>query len=250
MRVQMLHYLVAVLTGIVGAAASIAAFFIIAHTEDRIAEYGFADLAKGENQILEADLAKATDLLFTLRSFFDASDHHVSRVEYQAFAANLRSRLPGLRNTGWAAVVSQADVARFEHSVRATGLPDFAIWERDPSGKRVALKPRSDYVAITYPDPVEIAAQILGYDIASEPVRNAAIERARASALPAATAPIELITDDRAYGFMSFLPVYEKTGNPDEPGPIKGFSTWASSSSSTTCCRCSRPSGTSSCRCC
>jgi signal transduction histidine kinase len=222
MRVQTLHYLVATLTGVVGVAASIAAFLVIAHSEDRVAQLDFTDLAKSQNQVLDADLSKATDLLYTLRAFFDSSDY-VSRTEYQGFAANLRSRLPGLRNTGWAALVAGTDRANFEGDVRTGGLPGFQIWERDTTGKRVAASPRPEYIAITYPDPIEITSQIVGYDIASEPVRNAAVERARASALPAATAPIELITEDRAYGFMSFLPVYEKTAKPDIRGALRGF---------------------------
>lgn len=222
MHLQPAHYLAAILTGVVGTAVSIAAFLLIAHSQEQIAQLNFGDLANRENQILNVDLSKATDLLYTMRAFFDASET-VERAEYQSFAASLRTRLAGLRNTGWAPAVPAQERANFERTARERGMPEFEIWERDASGKRVTVRPRSEYVPILYPDPVAVTSQVLGFDIASEPVRNAALENARASALPAATSPIELITEDRSYGFMSFLPVYGKPARPGESTKLKGF---------------------------
>ncbi len=211
----------ALLVALLGLLGSIVAFLTIASSEDNLAELGFTTRAATIHRALEADLGNATDLLYTFAPSSMPPNRPVGRVQYQTFAKSLRERLVGLRNTGWAPVIAGGDRAGFERAAAAGGAPGFAIWERDADGNRVPAGERSEseYVPILYPDPAAISAQVMGFNIASEPVRNAAMERARATGQPAATPPISLITRQEPDGFMSFIPVFTKA----EPRRVKGF---------------------------
>jgi diguanylate cyclase len=145
-----------------------------------------------------------------LRAYYTTADHPVGRTEFQAFAKDLRSRLLGLRNTGWARRVARAERDEFERALRAEGFANFEIWERDAQGNRVRAGDRAEYFPMVYPDPVEYTQQILGFDIISEPIRADAIRRARNSQIPTATPPMNLITKAEPDGFMTFIPVYPK----------------------------------------
>ena len=218
------RYLIAVATAIVGTLLSAFAFVSVSNWDNRLADLKLQELAKNDQQTLNSDLQYATEVLYTLRAYYNTHGHTVSRSEFQAFAKDLRSRLVGLRNTGWALRVTREKRDAFERSVRADGFPNFEIWERDAQGHPIRAADRAEYFPILYPDPVEYTSQILGFDISSEPIRADALRRARASEQPAATPPINLITKAEADGFMTFIPLYPKdSAEQDMPHTPAGF---------------------------
>ena len=177
------RYLVAILAAMVGTLISAIAFVAVSDWEYRLADLKLVELATASQQTLNSDLQYATEVLYTLRSYYTTTHQGVTRSDYQAFARDLRGRLVGLRNTGWATRVTREQRAAFERTVRAEGFPDFEIWERDAQGNRIRAGDRAEYFPILYPDPVEYTHQILGFDISSEPIRAAALQ---ARATPAA----------------------------------------------------------------
>jgi CHASE1-domain containing sensor protein len=147
-------------------------------------------------------------------AFHVARHRPPSRAEFVNFSKDLRTRLAGLRDTGWAPRVAAAEREAFERTIRSTGFPEFQIKERGPEGKLVRAADRAEYFPIVYSDPAEPNLAIMGYDIGSEPTRNAVIQRARETGRPAATPLLTLVNAGRpSPGFMSFIPVY------DNPGP-------------------------------
>jgi signal transduction histidine kinase/DNA-binding response OmpR family regulator len=218
------RYFAAVITAVVGTLASIGAFFAIADSEARLAQLDFIKLAESRQQTLNADLASAEHLLYTLRAFSDSVDRPITNAEFQEFATSLRLRLTGLRNTGWAPLVTRAERAEFERQARDSGLADYQITEKDVGGNRVPAGDRATYVPILFADPAEVSRQVAGFDLASESVRNSAISHATALRGPAATPPITLITGDARDGFMAFIPVYGKSRPGSDAAPaVRGY---------------------------
>ena len=218
------RYLAALAVAIFGLFASGFAFVAVSNWEHRVSELKLLELASNDQQKLNFDLKSATDVLYTLRAFYQATDHIATRSEFQAFAKDLRGRLVGLRNTGWAKRVPREDREAFEESMRLEGFPDFMIWERDANGAKVRAGDRAEYFPILYPDPEQYTSQILGFDIASEPIRADAVRRALISKKPAATPPINLITKSEPDGFMTFLPVEPRSDvRSKQPGSTEGL---------------------------
>ncbi|HEX3991637.1 MAG TPA: EAL domain-containing protein, partial [Acetobacteraceae bacterium] len=217
--------IVLLLAGIIGSGISIGMFAAIDGWETHVAELRFSSDARDRLRTINSGLDDATDLLWSLRAYLETMRHPVSRSEYMTFSSALRSRVVGLRDTGWAPRVTAAGRETFERDVRATGLPDFQIVERGADGKLVRAADRAEYFPVLYSDPGEINRPILGFDLASETTRAGVIERARATDRPAATPPIQLLNTHRPNGgIMSFIPVTpSRKAEGGAPEPIAGY---------------------------
>jgi diguanylate cyclase (GGDEF)-like protein len=218
------RYAIIILTGIVGGLAAIGMYAAIRGWQAHVAELRFTSLARDDLQTINSGLRDATDLLYSMRAYFESLDHRPSRDEYLAFSKSLRERLVGLRDTGWAPRVTSARRDRFEQEIRASGFPDFQIVERNEAGKLVRAQDRPEYFPILYSDPSEVNRPILGFDLASESMRSSVIARARATERPAATPPLKLVNIQRPNGgVMSFITISRQAEAPgDGPQPAAG----------------------------
>ncbi len=218
------RYGVIVLTWVIGAIASLGMFSTIRHWQSHVADIRFTSLAADHLQTINAGLKDATDLLYSMRAYFESLDHRATRAEYQRFSHTLRERVVGLRDTGWAPRVTGAERAAFEQAIQASGVPDFQIRERNAEGKMDRAAERDEYFPILYSDPGEINRPIMGFDLNSEPMRHSVIVRARVTDRPAATSPVKLMNMQRPNGgLMSFIPVNgSPEPNNEAPLPIAG----------------------------
>jgi len=134
-----------------------------------------------------------------------ASSHSVERDQFSTYLSALHvSDRPGLWRTCFLERVPADARAAYEQRVRSDtslrpeGYPNFAI---HPDGDR------PEYIVATYLEPLDQNA--LGLDIATEPTRRAALERARDSGAPAATALLHLIVDPlHRPALAMFAPIY------------------------------------------
>ena len=102
-----------------------------------------------------------------------ASSQEVTRREFHTYLAvqQVDRHFPGIHGIGYLPLLSGTALARHEAGVRAEGYPGYA---GHPSGQRAWHAP------ITYLEPLNDSNLLaFGYDIASEPVRRAALEQAR-----------------------------------------------------------------------
>ncbi|HYG64535.1 MAG TPA: CHASE domain-containing protein [Thermoanaerobaculia bacterium] len=136
-----------------------------------------------------------------------AANGEVGREQFHNFVSpiDIRSRYPGLQGIGFSRRVAADQVDALEASVRAEGLPRFEVWPESPA---------ADRNAIVYLEPLDRRNRVaMGFDMTTDPVRRAAMERARDTGMPVATGKILLVQeiDDRKQpGFLIFLPVYRQ----------------------------------------
>jgi diguanylate cyclase len=202
------RHAIIVLTAIVGSLASIGMFVTIGGWQAHVRQLAFANLASDYLQTVNSGVRDATDLLYSLRAYFESRDDPVSRTEFETFSHTLRARLPGLRDTGWAPHVTAAERPAFERAVREAGVPGFQIIERDAQGHIARAGDRAEYFPILYSEPGAPNRPVMGFDIASEPMRRQALTRALTTGKPAATPPLKLANMTRPNGgLMSFIPV-------------------------------------------
>jgi PAS domain S-box-containing protein len=147
-------------------------------------------------------------LLWAGSGLFAASGE-VTQQEFQAFVRRLglRDRYPGIQGIGYSAKVPAAAKDAFITQMRQQGLTNFSIRPNYP---------RSEYHAIIYLEPQDRRNQAaIGYDMFSESVRRAAMERARDTANSAASAKVTLVQEldkQKQAGFVIYVPVY-RNGN-------------------------------------
>ncbi|MBS1143606.1 MAG: hypothetical protein H6R14_1012 [Proteobacteria bacterium] len=180
--------------------------------------------AEQERSALLFRLQAHAQVLRGAAAFFEASDD-VRRDEWRSYVQNLQldDTLPGIQATGFSLIIPPRDKAAHERSVRSEGFPNYAIkpiGERDLYSSIVFLEPFS-----------QINQRAFGYDMLSESVRRAAMERARDSGAAALSGKITLLQDidgPPQPGFLIYVPVYNNNlphGSIEERrAALRGFS--------------------------
>jgi PAS domain S-box-containing protein len=156
---------------------------IVAWNQERI-RTAFEHDASNAALALSAQLREPLAALEAMRSLFIASDHVTPdemRLATRAWLA------PGtLQAIAWSERVPRDAVPAFEAKVRAEGDPQYAVFDR-PDGAAAA---RGDdaVVAIHYIEPLATNAPAQGLNLMSVPAVRPALEAARRSGEPTATA--------------------------------------------------------------
>jgi diguanylate cyclase (GGDEF)-like protein len=166
-----------------------------------------------------ADLTRTvslqTEVLRGIEGFVVGSED-VTAEEFRLYTASAIARYPTISALSYNPYVRAAELDAFVAAQRAQpGRAGFAVTERDADGTMVAAGARPVYVPVQYIEPLAANSRALGYDIYSDPVRAAAIERARDTGEASATAPIELVQADATQpGALVLLPVYAGGSDP------------------------------------
>ena len=159
------------------------------------------------SQIADAIRGRLVDYEQVLRGgvgLFAASEL-VERREWRAYVEHLRIEqiYPGIQGMGFSLHISADRKASHEEAVRREGFDSYAI---RPAG----LRP--EYTSIVYIEPFEGRnLQAFGFDMFSEPVRRAAMERARDSGETSVSGKVTLVQEtdkDVQAGFLMYAPVY------------------------------------------
>ncbi|MCI5051332.1 MAG: CHASE domain-containing protein [Candidatus Pacebacteria bacterium] len=163
-----------------------------------------------ENQttIIKNEFAERLQLYISVleggKGFFNASEN-VTREEWKTYVdtLDLNTNYPGIQGVGYSEVVSPQDKSDYIRRIRSQGFPNFKI---HPEGNRDV------YTSIIYLEPFdERNKEAFGYDMFSNEVRRAAMERARDTGEPAMTDGVLLvqeIDDDIQVGFLIYVPYY------------------------------------------
>ncbi|MBW3625859.1 MAG: CHASE domain-containing protein, partial [Armatimonadetes bacterium] len=117
---------------------------------------------------------------------------------------NLRSRYPGIQGIGYARRVEAEKAERFNEVLQRLD-PTYRIW---PEGDR------PEYHVIMFLEPMDRRnRQAIGYDMFSEPVRQAAMSEARDTGQPVASGKVTLVQEidpEKQPGFLLYVPVYQR----------------------------------------
>jgi diguanylate cyclase (GGDEF)-like protein len=143
-------------------------------------------------------------VLYGVQGLF-ASSGNVDRKEFRTYLAGqqLNEHFPGIQGVGYMQFVPHGRLDDYIASVRREGFPDHQVY---PPGDGGFHSP------ILYLEPFSgTNLKAFGFDPWQDPVRRAALEQARDSALPAMTGSIRLVQETEAKGqagFLIVLPVY------------------------------------------
>ena len=155
---------------------------------------------------IHARLEVYEDALYGTRSFFEANPL-LDRKIFHDYVDNLRirERFPGIQGIGYTLRIPASQVAQHIEQIRRQGFPQYSI---RPDFQR------EEYTSIIYLEPFDWRNQrAFGYDMFTEPVRRAAMERARDSGMTSISGKVKLVQETETSaqaGFLMYLPVYQK----------------------------------------
>jgi diguanylate cyclase (GGDEF)-like protein/PAS domain S-box-containing protein len=204
------------LTLVVGLAVAIGAGLWTALQFESEARTAFAVRASAVANAMESRISAYSDVTYSIRALMNREGvERINRERFHRFVAALAipERYPGLANINFAYHVPHIARAAFEQGMRAEwdelrlGLPRFEI---KPPGER------AEYDVISYMEPIVGNEMGIGLDVATDPVRSAAVRQARDSGALSTTAGITLLqdADSQAKSVVLRLAVYEGAGVP------------------------------------
>lgn len=195
----------------VGFAVSAGAAVAVSRTAAARDKARFEQLVGQTQDSLAARLETYVAMLRAGAGFVAAHDGVVTRAAFNRFAQalDLPGRYPGVQGIGYSVRLPLDDPHETQTELARLGAPGLQLY---PPGRRDELHAIVD---LEPSDRRNLAA--IGYDMFSEPVRRAAMARARDSARPAASGRVQLVQEiDRRKqaGFLIYMPVYRGEGIP------------------------------------
>ncbi len=161
----------------------------------------------------------AIDLVGTL---FD-TDEQVVESEFERFADPILKRNPAISALSYAPRLRYVDRPEFEKEASARH-PDFRITERKEQGKMIPATPREAYVPVRFLVPMRGNEAALGFDLASDAMRNAALTEAGRLNEISATTPLVLVQETGSkYSFLLVRPIYARGAPVESAAREKGL---------------------------
>lgn len=154
---------------------------------------------------LESRLHGYKEILLGARGLFVSSEE-VSREEFQGYVKelDLHQNYPGIRGLGFTLYIKPSDL---ENHIKKTRAEGFKHYQVKPQGHR------DIYTSIIFLEPFDWRNQrAFGYDMFSEPVRRAAMQRAldENKIIFSGKVTLQQETDrNKQPGFLMYLPVYQ-----------------------------------------
>ncbi len=203
-------------------------FFYAQEAENRRQHSELMALTHSASDYVRSAVTSHLAQLYSLQDLFDATGT-ISPEAFARFTLPALQRNQGIQGFSWNVWVKQWQRKQHELTQQQnSGNPSFQITEKNSSGQFVRAGDYKDHVVVTYIEPHAKNAKALGYDVGSEPIRRAAIDRAVATGQISATAPIRLVQETgQQKGILIFLPVYRHPesagGEHPDPDAIAGF---------------------------
>lgn len=136
---------------------------------------------------------------------FVESNQEINRENFSEYvkSLDLRKNYTGVQGIGYVRVIQADEREGFVKKVNSRGYNNFKIFPASENNTQQV---------IIYLEPLdEVNEKVIGFDLASEPHRLEALDRARDSGEASSTSKISLIQEtdvDKQSGFLIFLPIY------------------------------------------
>jgi signal transduction histidine kinase/DNA-binding NarL/FixJ family response regulator len=182
-------------------------------------------VAKDRVEVLRGQVMRSMEVLHGIDSLY-AARGEVSRGEFRAFVADALSRQPELQALAWDPRVPGKERAAWEGRAQAAGFPAFQFTEERTDGTLGPAGARDEYFPVYFLETLEKNEAAFGFDVGSEPHRREALEKARDSGLPTASAPLRLAQEPGSQlGFLVFQPLYRGAPAtvPERRAQLTGF---------------------------
>ncbi|MFA7061769.1 MAG: CHASE domain-containing protein [Pedobacter sp.] len=135
------------------------------------------------------------------------ASNEVSRKEWRQYVSYLKlhENYPGILGIGFSKWITPAEKDKHTREIQAEGFPNYNI---TPEGER------QTYTSIIYLEPFDSRNQrAFGYDMFSEPIRRAAMQKARDEGKTCIAGAITLVQEtdkDKQTGMLIYVPVYKQ----------------------------------------
>ncbi len=201
-------------------ALALAAFVIVQREESARIRIQFEAQAVAVAGRIQHELDADVALFESVRDYLRAT-RDIDARSFSAFSGGAVAKRTGVRVVEWAPRVTSEERARFERDARSAAGARIAITERNADYDLVPASARPQYFPVLLAEPLAGNERALGYDLASEPNRRAAIDASLRAGGTVVSGPVHLVQEERrTSSVIAFLPVY---GSREDPATPRGF---------------------------
>ena len=194
---------------LIGTTLSLTAFMDNRYSAHDVFQSVFRQQTAMQAEAIAQGFGHQADDLDGLRRFFESSDF-VDRGEFSQYAGPMKDQFQ-LQAVEWVPRVLRGQRDQYEALARKEGMAEFRICEKNSAGSMVPAPDRDEYFPVYYVEPLKGNEAAVGFDLASEPLRRAAMDKSCDLGRAAGTAPIRLVQETgRQIGLLVFSPVYAK----------------------------------------
>ena len=140
-------------------------------------------LAQESAFLLRSKLEHSTEVLHGIAALFELRPE-VGRAEFRTFVGRSLLRQPELKALEWILRVPEVERGSFEQAFRDDGIDGFQFTEKR-GDVLVRAAARDEHFPVMFVEPLASNEEALGFDLAANPERRRALERARDTGNPA-----------------------------------------------------------------
>ena len=214
-RSLLLTYAMPICVAVIGVIASISGYLIISNIQQAELESRLIADSKTKIQTLRNNINDNLDVLDSLQAFYNAS-LTVDRQEFKTFTLPFLKNNTNIQAIEWIPNIKAVNREQFEREARVDGFEDFVIQERDHNNNLITALVRNNYFPVYYVEPLLTNEKVLGFDLASNKKRLAALLKAKTNGNNVATSKINLIQQTQSHvGILVFKAIYTQFKNTD-----------------------------------
>jgi diguanylate cyclase len=193
----------------VGIVLSTCTWFYVSASDERLALQRFDQDATDNTQILRNGLNEYSNKLVAVGTLFSATQHDLTREEFDAFSNRLFKDQPAILGLSWVPRVTRNGRAAHELAAQLDGIADYHIRDVGPNNTLVVAPERDQYLPIYYSTKERPGSKLYGFDLHDGGLRQHVFETARDENRIVASRGFLLRSGagDR-HGFVVALPIY------------------------------------------
>jgi CHASE1-domain containing sensor protein len=176
-RALRVRYLAPVAVALIGIAVSVLIWRLAAAQETRADAAEFERNAEHFGAAIDRELTENLEVLHSLAAFYNAHGD-VDRRHFQGFTQAAVARHASIQALEWIPRVRDSERADYKRAAVQDGLDSFEFTERDGE-TLVTAATRDEYYPVYFVEPLRANEAAVGFDLASNPARLEAPERAR-----------------------------------------------------------------------
>ena len=195
----------------------------VSHAKTLVQQQFYSDADKDIN-IIKRNIDDHLFILTALAQFFTNSQS-VTRKEFHNFTQLYLERFPNIQALEWIPRVYHHQRPDYEKQAQADGFRDFRLSERQQQGFMIPAKPRDEYFPVYYINPLKGNETALGFDLASNPIRQAMLTQAIATNKVTASEPITLVQEkEQQDGILIVQPIFQLSADSQKSDQsLQGF---------------------------
>jgi diguanylate cyclase (GGDEF)-like protein len=203
-------HLPALVAACIGLLLSLIAAYAVGRREERVTKVEFEGVAATELIVLQNGINEYLNRMVTLRTLFESANEEITRSEFEVFSGRLFENHPGILRVGWVPRINWKERADYEATAVNDGVAGYQIKSLAADGGLSPAPPSNEYFPIFFSTEPKTSV-VYGLDYSTDPMRWAAMERARDNDAVAAL-PTKLFYDLKSgtHGVLVCVPVYVK----------------------------------------